>query len=70
MKNLFKHKGTKEQRSFWGYKGDKRLKSRHKALRMRNIVDFVKSSFAAHCIFRQRKNTLYLRVFVLKLYLL
>ena len=61
---IIKHKDTKEQRISFGYKGDKRLKSRHKALRMKNFVGFVISSFAALSIFRQRERTLFLRVFV------
>ena len=47
---------TKTQRKevFYRYKDNKRLKSRHKALRTKNFVDFV-SSFAALCIFLLRK---------------
>ena len=48
---------------FFRDKDNKRLKSRHKALRMGNFVDFV-SSFAALCILRMREMTLFLRVFV------
>ena len=52
----FKHKGTKEWSFFSGNKDNKRLKSRHKALRMKNFVAFVKAALAALCIFRSRKN--------------
>ena len=38
-------------------KDNKRLKSRHKALRMKNFVAFVKAALAALCIFRYRKKT-------------
>ena len=56
----------KETKILFRYKDNKRLESRHKGLQRENFVDFV-SSFAAHCIFLQRKNTLYLRVFVFKI---
>ena len=55
-----------ETKILFRYKDNKRLESRHKGLQRENFVDFV-SSFAAHCIFLQRKNTLYLRVFVFKI---
>ena len=55
-----------ETKILFRYKDNKRLESRHKGLQRENFVDFV-SSFAAHCIFIQRKNTLYLRVFVFKI---
>ena len=62
---LFKHKDTKVTKVFFWHKGDKRLKSRHKALRKEYFVDLV-GSFAALCIFRLRKKTLFLCLFVLK----
>ena len=47
---------TKKQRLFPGQEGNKRIKSRHKALRMKNFVAFVKAALAALCIFRYRKR--------------
>ena len=48
-----RHKGTK---FFFRNKDNKRLKSRHKALRVDNFVAFVKVALAALCIFRSRKK--------------
>ena len=64
----------KETKILFRYKDNKRLESRHKGLQRENYVDFV-SSFAAHCIFIQRKTlcifvSLCLKLFQLDSYLM
>ena len=56
----------KETKIIFRYKDNKRLKSRHKALRMEIFVAFVKADLSALCIFRLLKWTLSLCLFVFK----
>ncbi len=52
MNLTLRHKGTK---IFLDNKDNKRLKSRHKALRMEIFVSLVKADLSALCIFRRLK---------------